>query len=99
VNSGDPAIAEKSLKNVPPRKVINTLFSFLQNTDPKIKWTAVTLMGFFVNKIADEDIRTILEKLKKDEAEIQLYIDQRFIDIRIKDLALDALGRININVA
>ncbi len=208
VNSGEPAAAEKEIKNVPPRKVINILFSFVQNTDPKIKWTAVTLMGSVVNKIADEniedarviirrlmwnlndesggigwgspeamgeilarhaklseeysnillsyaradgnylehemlqrgllwgigrlaqkrpylikdsiqyiepylestdavkrglatwimgmigeeDVQPILEKLKEDEAEIQLYIDQRFIDIQIKDLALEAIG-------
>ncbi len=66
VNSGDPAIAEKGLKDVPPRKVINALFSFLQNTDPRIKWTSVTLMGSFVNKIANENIedaRVVMRRL------------------------------------
>lgn len=66
VRSGDPAAAEKSLENVPPRKVVNVLFSFLINTDPTIKWTAVTLMGTFVTKIADENIedaRVIMRRL------------------------------------
>lgn len=215
LNSEDLATAEESLKNVPARKIINILLSFLQNTDPKIKWTAVSLMGTFVHKIADEniedarvimrrlmwnlndesggigwgspeamgeilarhkrlakeysnillsyaredgnylehemlqrgllwgigrlgqkrpdlvknsaqyivpylestdaikrglaiwivgmlggeDVRPILEKLKEDEAEIHLYLDQRFIDIRIKDLALEAIASIDPNVA
>jgi len=66
LNSGDSAAAERAFKNVPLRKVINPLFSFLQNTDPKIKWTAVSLMGAFVNKIADEnveDARVIVRRL------------------------------------
>ena len=215
VDSGDLVTAEEGLEDVPPRKVINSLFSFLQNTDPKVKWTAVTLMGVFVNKIADENIEdarvimrrlmwnlndesggigwgspeamgeilarhkklaeeyshillsyaredgnylehevlqrgllwgigrlaqkrphlikdsgqyiepylestdaakrglavwivgmlglegvlSILEKLTEDETQIQLYIDQRFVDIQINDLALEAIGRIDPNVA
>ncbi len=211
LSSNDLPTAEKSLKNVPSSKIVNILFSFVQNTDPKIKWTAVSLMGSVVDKIADkkiedarvimrrlmwnlndesggigwgspeamgeilarhkklaeeysrillsyaredgnylehemlqrgllwgigrlaqkrpalirhssqyiipfiestdavnrglatwimgmlggEDILPLLEKLKDDEAEIQLYKDQQFIDIPIKDLALEAIRKIS----
>jgi hypothetical protein len=64
--SSDLAFTLNELNQLPALKVINILFSFLLNTDPKIKWTTVTLMGAFVNKIADENIeaaRVIVRRL------------------------------------
>jgi HEAT repeat protein len=37
------------------REVINSLFSFLYDSDPEIKWNAVTAMGAVVAKLAHED--------------------------------------------
>lgn len=50
----------------PPRKVINSLFSYLYTSDPEIKWNAVTAMGAVVAKLAREDTesaRVIIRRL------------------------------------
>jgi hypothetical protein len=46
--------------------VINTLFSFLYNSDPAIKWNAATAMGAAVARLAHEDTesaRVIIRRL------------------------------------
>ena len=51
---------------VPPVKIINFLFSFLYNTDPVIKWNAVTAMGAVVAELGRnnlESARIILRRL------------------------------------
>ena len=66
LSSSDLYLARNKLKDLPTLKVINILFSFLLNIDPKIKWPSVTLMGSLVNQIADEDIenaRIIVRRL------------------------------------
>jgi hypothetical protein len=60
----DQAIQE--LRKFPPQKVINPLFSFLQDTAQDIKWAAVRAMGEIVSGIADEDMesaRVIVRRL------------------------------------
>ena len=52
----DQAIQE--LRHLPPRKVINPLFSFLQDTDQDIKWAAVKAMGAIVSGMADMDMES-----------------------------------------
>jgi len=56
----------RELLQLPPRQVINPLFSFLHNTDKKIKWAAVKAMGAIVPRMADEDMesaRVIMRRL------------------------------------
>ena len=60
----DQAIRE--LEGFPPQKVINPLFSFLQDTDQDIKWAAVRAMGAIVAGMADVDMesaRVIMRRL------------------------------------
>jgi hypothetical protein len=44
--------------DIPPRKAINPLFSFLCSLDELLKWRAVTAMGRVVAKLADEDLES-----------------------------------------
>ncbi|MBN1833440.1 MAG: HEAT repeat domain-containing protein [Deltaproteobacteria bacterium] len=52
----DQAIQE--LQRFPPQKIINPLFSFLQDTDQDIKWAAVRAMGVIVSGMADADMES-----------------------------------------
>lgn len=60
---------EKNLRDIhqfPPKKVVNSLFSFLVNSNPDIKINAVKAMGEVVSKLAEKDIesaRTIMRRL------------------------------------
>jgi hypothetical protein len=56
--SEDLDVAQETLLEIPGRKVVNALFSFLHSTDEKVKWAAVTAMGAVAAKIADEDMET-----------------------------------------
>jgi len=58
--------ASEALRQFPPRKVINPLFSLLLHTDPKIKWAAVTGFGAVVSNLADQNMesaRVIMRRL------------------------------------
>ena len=60
----DQAIGE--LKKLPPQKIINPLFSFLQDTDQDIKWASVKAMGVIVAVMAEADMesaRIIMRRL------------------------------------
>ncbi|MBL7175462.1 MAG: HEAT repeat domain-containing protein [Desulfobacteraceae bacterium] len=66
LKSNDFVVALEEFCRHPPRKVINSLFSFLYNIDPEIKWNAVTAMGAVVEKLAHEDTesaRVIIRRL------------------------------------
>ncbi len=66
LESNDLDAALDKLSEIPCKKVVNVLFSFLHSTDENIKWPAVTLMGAVVAKIADEDMesaRVIMRRL------------------------------------
>jgi hypothetical protein len=60
----DAALEE--IARLPPRSVINPLFSFLQDGDPRLKWPAVICFGEVVSMLAEEDIesaRVIMRRL------------------------------------
>ena len=60
----EPALEE--LSQAPAGRVINSLFSFLYNEDPLIKWNAVTAFGVVVSGLACEDMeaaRVIIRRL------------------------------------
>jgi len=48
----------ESLEAIPARQAVNPLFSFLYNTDPVIKWHAVSAMGHIVANLADKDLES-----------------------------------------
>ena len=55
-----------ALCQLPARKVINPLFSFLLSTESKIKWATVTAFGAVVSHLADQDMesaRVIMRRL------------------------------------
>ena len=55
-----------ALCNLPARKVINPLFSFLLSTDSKIKWATVTAFGAVVSNLEEQDMesaRVIMRRL------------------------------------
>jgi len=62
----DLVAALQELRNLPSRKVINPLFSFLYHTDDLVRWHAVTATGVVVADLADKDresARVILRRI------------------------------------
>jgi HEAT repeat protein len=56
----------QELGRLPPRQVINPLFSLLVHHDERIRWRAITAMGAVVEDIAKEDLegaRVIMRRL------------------------------------
>ena len=56
----------KAICSLPPRQVINPLFSFLCSTDPQVKWRAVGAIGKVVKNLAEEDMeaaRVIMRRM------------------------------------
>jgi hypothetical protein len=54
------------LNQLPPRRVVNPLFSCLVSSDEQIKWQTVTVMGSVVAKLAAEDMesaRVVMRRL------------------------------------
>ena len=54
------------LCQLPARRVINPLFSFLLSPDEQIRWRAITAMGAVVAKLADKDMesaRVVMRRL------------------------------------
>lgn len=63
---GDVGKGLEAICQFPARQVINPLFSFLYNSDEKIKWRAVTAMGLVVSNLAEDDTesaRVIMRRL------------------------------------
>jgi hypothetical protein len=56
LNRGDPDRALEEISRLPPRQVVNPLFSFLQSGNEKLKWGAVEAMGVVVSQLADRDM-------------------------------------------
>ncbi len=53
------------LLELPPRQVINPLFSFLMHSDPLVRWRAVMAMGVVVSRLGDsqmESARVIMRR-------------------------------------
>jgi hypothetical protein len=51
---------------MPPRRVINPLFGLLYHTEVRVRWHAVTAMGFVVARLAEQDLeaaRVIMRRL------------------------------------
>jgi hypothetical protein len=48
----------QAIGSLPPRQVINPLFSFLCSTEPKVKWRAVKAIGEVMKNIAEEDMES-----------------------------------------
>jgi len=66
LTSMDIKQALDALDQMPPRRVINPLFSILYQGDDRLRWTAVTAMGRVVARLADEDreaARVIMRRL------------------------------------
>ena len=56
----------EGLKAFPPRRVISPLMSYIQSSDPDVKWQAVKAMGAVTSKLADEDpesARVVMRRL------------------------------------
>jgi hypothetical protein len=52
---------EKSLEEIcqlPPRQVVNPLFSFLYSGDENIKWRSITALGKVVSHLAERDLES-----------------------------------------
>ena len=66
------------------------IMPFLESDDAHIRGLAACLLGY----LKAENARMRLEELKADENIIQIYYKGKYIDIRVKDLAQEALIRI-----
>ena len=56
--TGELTRALALLSGMPPRRVVNPLFSLILSTDPSVKWAAVTAMGETVSRLADRDMES-----------------------------------------
>jgi hypothetical protein len=66
LQSGDDDLIIRILSDLPGRKVVNPLLSFLLSTDQVIKWSAVNAIGVVVARMADTDMesaRVIMRRL------------------------------------
>jgi hypothetical protein len=66
LTSGDFESGLKELRQLPARKVINSLFSFLYHTDEQMRWRAIAMMGIVVADLADKEMesaRVIVRRL------------------------------------
>jgi len=54
-----------TLRAMPARQAVNPLFSFLYNTNPIVKWHAVTAMGQVVSHLAYEDMESARVVLRR----------------------------------
>jgi HEAT repeat protein len=66
LQSQDLAAALDELAQIPARKAINPLFSFLLHEDEKVRWRAISAMGFVVSRLAELDreaSRVIMRRL------------------------------------
>lgn len=63
---GDPDAALEEMVRLPHGSVINALFSFIQDGDPRVKWPAVRCFGAVVSRLADQDLesaRVVMRRL------------------------------------
>jgi hypothetical protein len=63
---GDLTVIDGITNRVPIRKLVNPVFSFFCDAHELVRWRAVTLMGIFVSRLADQDLesaRVILRRL------------------------------------
>jgi hypothetical protein len=66
LSCADFELALARLCRLPPKRVVNPLFSLLYSRDPETKWKAVTAMGAVVAKLGQEDVesaRVIIRRL------------------------------------
>ena len=66
LESEDLDFALEALCKIPPRQVINSLFSFLYSTDEQVRWRTITAMGAAVARLAHEEMepaRIIMRRL------------------------------------
>lgn len=66
LKSGDLASQRNEWLELPPRQVVNYLLSFLFHPVERVKWRAVSALGLVVNRIAEENIesaRNIMRRL------------------------------------
>lgn len=61
----DFEVCLRELRQFPSLNVINSLFSFLYNLNPEIKWKAVTAIGALVAKLADEDMEAARDIMRR----------------------------------
>ena len=73
-----------------PEGTAKDIVPFLKSEDAYVRGHAAWVMGL----IKAEDSEFLLEELKKDETVITVFINTKLTDIRVKDLAEDALFRI-----
>jgi hypothetical protein len=66
------------------------LIAYLKSPDATVRGLAAWIMGLLEVKEA----RLYLEQLTDDKAEIQIYIDRRFIENQVKELAEEALKKL-----
>jgi len=52
----EPGLDE--IRRLPPRQVVNPLFSFLYSMDERVKWRAVTAMGKVISDLAASDLES-----------------------------------------
>jgi len=80
----------QSWPEIPGDDAIKHLMPFMESDDAHVRGLAVLIMGYL--KVEESILR--LEELKSDENIIQIYYKDKYIDIRVKDLAEEALSRI-----
>jgi hypothetical protein len=80
----------ESWPEIPGDHAKKHIIPFLESDDTHVRGLAVWIMGYLKAK---ESIPRLVE-LKEDENIIQIYYKEKYSDVRIKDLAQEALIRI-----
>jgi hypothetical protein len=68
------------------------IMPYLDSPDAVVRGLAAWIMGL----LGVKDARPGLEKLTDDEAEIEIFLESRFVKRRVKELAKEALARLPV---
>jgi hypothetical protein len=80
----------QSWPDLPEDDAVKHIMHFLESADAHVRGLAAWVMGHLK---AEESVSR-LEELKADESNVQVLMGEKLIDLRVKDLAEEALTRI-----
>jgi len=80
----------QSWPDLPEDDAVKHIMHFFESADAHVRGLAAWVMGH----LKSEESIPLLENLQADENIIQVYYNEKYMDIRVKDLAEEALNRI-----
>jgi HEAT repeat protein len=80
----------QSWPELPGDDAVKHIMPFLESEDEHVRGFAAWIMGY----LKAEESMPRLEELKSDESIVQIFMEEKLIDTKVKDLAEEALIRI-----